>query len=137
VLAALAGGEAMTAAQVAEKAGLVRGSVSTTLSKLAKAGEVQKADRGYRLAPAGEPPEVSPSAPTGPSAGKASTAPTEPAVGEASHAPDDKPTEAAAGEPIQAAAADQPTETMADQPAGAASDQSAEATPPAPAAPAE
>jgi DNA-binding IscR family transcriptional regulator/uncharacterized small protein (DUF1192 family) len=52
VLAALAGGEAMTAAQVATKAGLARPTVSTTLSKLAKSGEVQKAERGYRLAPA-------------------------------------------------------------------------------------
>ena len=49
VLAALAGGDAMTAGQVAAKAGLARGTVSTTLSKLAKTGEVQKAERGYRL----------------------------------------------------------------------------------------
>lgn len=52
VLAALAGGEAMTAGEVAAKAGLARATVSTTLSKLAKTGEVQKAERGYRLAPA-------------------------------------------------------------------------------------
>jgi predicted Rossmann fold nucleotide-binding protein DprA/Smf involved in DNA uptake len=52
VLAALAGGEAMTAGQVATKAGLARPTVSTTLSKLAKTGEVQKAARGYRLASA-------------------------------------------------------------------------------------
>ncbi len=49
VLAALAGGEAMTAGEVATKAGLARPTVSTTLSKLAKTGEVQKAERGYRL----------------------------------------------------------------------------------------
>jgi DNA-binding IscR family transcriptional regulator len=49
VLAALAGGEPMTAGQVAAKAGLGRGVVSTTLSKLAKSGQVQKAERGYRL----------------------------------------------------------------------------------------
>ena len=49
VLAALAGSEAMTASQVATKAGLARPTVSTTLSKLAKTGEVQKAERGYRL----------------------------------------------------------------------------------------
>jgi DNA-binding IscR family transcriptional regulator len=49
VLAALDGGEAMTASQVAAKAGLARPTVSTTLSKLAKSGEVQKARRGYRL----------------------------------------------------------------------------------------
>jgi hypothetical protein len=52
VLAALAGGEAMTAGQVADKTGLARRTVSTTLSKLAKNGEVQKAERGYRLAAA-------------------------------------------------------------------------------------
>lgn len=50
VLAALAGGEALTAGQVADKTGLARGTVSTTLSKLAKSGEVQKAERGYRVA---------------------------------------------------------------------------------------
>ena len=55
VLGALAGGEAMTAGQVADNTGLARGTVSTTLSKLAKSGEVQKADRGYRLAPPAEP----------------------------------------------------------------------------------
>ncbi len=49
VLAALAGGESMTAGQVAAKAGLARPTVSTTLSKLAKTGEVAKAARGYRL----------------------------------------------------------------------------------------
>jgi CRP-like cAMP-binding protein len=54
VLAALAGGEAMTAGQVADKTGLARGTASTTLSKLAKSGEVQKAERGYRLAPASD-----------------------------------------------------------------------------------
>jgi DNA-binding transcriptional ArsR family regulator len=49
VLTALAGGEAMTAGEVATKAGLARATVSTTLSKLAKTGEVHKAERGYRL----------------------------------------------------------------------------------------
>jgi CRP-like cAMP-binding protein len=66
VLAALAGGEAMTAGQVADKTGLARGTVSTTLSKLAKSGEVQKAERGYRLAAAPEPvvaPSPAPAAP--------------------------------------------------------------------------
>ena len=52
VLAALAGGDAMTAGQVATKAGLARPTVSTTLSNLAKTGEVEKAARGYRLASA-------------------------------------------------------------------------------------
>jgi len=51
VLAALADGGAMTAAQVADKAGLPRPTVSTTLSRLARAGELEKADRGYRLPP--------------------------------------------------------------------------------------
>jgi DNA-binding transcriptional ArsR family regulator len=60
VLAALAGGEAMTAGEVAAKSGLARGTVSTTLSKLAKTGEVHKADRGYQLAP--EPPAAAPPA---------------------------------------------------------------------------
>jgi len=49
VLKALADGKAKTAGEVATASGLARGSVSTTLSKLAKAGEVVKADRGYRL----------------------------------------------------------------------------------------
>jgi DNA-binding IclR family transcriptional regulator len=53
VLAALAGGEALTVGQVATRAGLARPMVSTTLSKLAMTGEVQKADRGYRLPAAG------------------------------------------------------------------------------------
>jgi DNA-binding transcriptional ArsR family regulator len=60
VLAALAGGEAMTAGEVAAKSGLARGTVSTTLSKLAKTGEVHKADRGYQLAP--ELPDEAPPA---------------------------------------------------------------------------
>jgi DNA-binding transcriptional ArsR family regulator len=60
VLAALAGGEAMTAGEVATKAGLARPTVSTTLSKLAKTGEVEKAQRGYRLA------STTPAAPSSP-----------------------------------------------------------------------
>ena len=50
VLAALSSGEAMTAGEVAAVTGLGPASVSTTLSKLAKSGEVAKADRGYRRA---------------------------------------------------------------------------------------
>jgi len=50
VLAALSSGEAMTAGEVAAATGLGRASVSTTLSKLAKTGEVAKAERGYRRA---------------------------------------------------------------------------------------
>ena len=60
VLAALAGGEAMTAGEVATKTGLARGTVSTTLSKLAKSGEVEKAERGYRLPSVAETPPPSP-----------------------------------------------------------------------------
>jgi CRP-like cAMP-binding protein len=49
VLGALTDGKAMTAGEVATATGLARGTVSTTLSKLAKSGEVVKAERGYRL----------------------------------------------------------------------------------------
>ena len=62
VLAALDGGEPMTAGQVADKTGLARPTVSTTLSKLAKRGEVEKAERGYRLPSVAEPPPSSPDA---------------------------------------------------------------------------
>ncbi len=60
VLEALADGDAMTAGQVADKTGLARATVSTTLSKLAKSGEVQKAERGYRLVADGSAPAASP-----------------------------------------------------------------------------
>jgi len=40
----------MTASEVAAATNLGRASVSTTLSKLSKAGDVAKAERGYRLA---------------------------------------------------------------------------------------
>ncbi len=43
-------GEALTASEVAAATGLGRASVSTTLSKLARAGDVTKAQRGYQLA---------------------------------------------------------------------------------------
>ena len=62
VLAALAGGEAMTAGQVADKIGLARATASTTLSKLAKSGEVEKAERGYRLPSAATTSPSSPDA---------------------------------------------------------------------------
>jgi DNA-binding transcriptional ArsR family regulator len=42
-------GEAMTAGELATATGLGRGTISTTLSTLAGAGVVVKADRGYRL----------------------------------------------------------------------------------------
>jgi DNA-binding transcriptional ArsR family regulator len=38
-----------TAGEIAEATGVPRGTASTTLSKLAKTGEVIKAERGYRL----------------------------------------------------------------------------------------
>jgi DNA-binding transcriptional ArsR family regulator len=38
-----------TAGEIAEATGVPRGSASTTLSKLAKSGEVVKAERGYKL----------------------------------------------------------------------------------------
>jgi CRP-like cAMP-binding protein len=49
VLGALADDKAMTAGEVAAATGLARGTVSATLSKLAKSGDVLKAERGYRL----------------------------------------------------------------------------------------
>jgi DNA-binding transcriptional ArsR family regulator len=49
VLKTLAQGKAMTAGEVAAASGLARASVSTTLSKLAKSGELVKAQRGYQL----------------------------------------------------------------------------------------
>lgn len=49
VLAALSSDHGLTAGEVAKATGLARPTVSTTLSKLSKNGEVAKADRGYRL----------------------------------------------------------------------------------------
>lgn len=49
VLAALSSDQALTAGEVATATGLARPTVSTTLSKLSKTGEVVKAERGYRL----------------------------------------------------------------------------------------
>ena len=53
VLAALSDSTGMTAGDIAAAAGLGRGTVSTTLSKLAKSGEVRKAERGYQLPASG------------------------------------------------------------------------------------
>ena len=39
----------MTAGEIAEATGLGRATISTTLSRLAKSGEVNKADRGYEV----------------------------------------------------------------------------------------
>jgi DNA-binding transcriptional ArsR family regulator len=49
VLAALSSSHALTAGEVAQATGVARPTVSTTLSKLSKTGEVVKAERGYRL----------------------------------------------------------------------------------------
>jgi DNA-binding transcriptional ArsR family regulator len=49
VLAALSSDQALTAGEVAKATGLARPTVSTTLSKLSKTGEVVKAARGYGL----------------------------------------------------------------------------------------
>jgi DNA-binding transcriptional ArsR family regulator len=49
VLAALSSDQALTAGEVATATGLARPTISTTLSKLSKTGEVVKAERGYRL----------------------------------------------------------------------------------------
>jgi CRP-like cAMP-binding protein len=49
VLGALSADGGMTATEVANATGPSRGTASTTLSKLAKSGEITKAERGYRL----------------------------------------------------------------------------------------
>jgi DNA-binding IclR family transcriptional regulator len=49
VLQALSDGDAKAAGEVAASTGIAHGTVSTTLSKLSKTGEVVKAKRGYRL----------------------------------------------------------------------------------------
>jgi DNA-binding transcriptional ArsR family regulator len=49
VLSALSHNGALTASEVANATGLGRATVSTTLSKLAKSGQIAKAQRGYRL----------------------------------------------------------------------------------------
>jgi DNA-binding transcriptional ArsR family regulator len=49
VLQALSDGQARTAGEVAAATGLGRGTVSTTLTKLAQSGELDKAERGYAL----------------------------------------------------------------------------------------
>jgi DNA-binding transcriptional ArsR family regulator len=64
VLAALSSGRALTAGEVAKATGLARPTVSTTLSKLSKTGEVLKADRGYRLPSSASAAEPAASPPT-------------------------------------------------------------------------
>ena len=67
VLGALSSERAITAGEVAAATGVPRGTVSTTLTKLTKSGEVRKAERGYQLAVSGEAAE-SPTVPTDPPA---------------------------------------------------------------------
>jgi len=55
VLGVLSTDGAMTAGDVAKATGLARETVSTTLTKLAKTGEISKAERGYRLAQPSNP----------------------------------------------------------------------------------
>ncbi len=50
VLQTLSAGEAMTAGQIAAATGLGRAKISTTLSRLAKSGELNKVARGYQIA---------------------------------------------------------------------------------------
>ena len=56
VLAALSPDGGSTAGEVAKATGLARPTVSTTLSRLAKTGDVIKSDRGYRLPSAAAKP---------------------------------------------------------------------------------
>jgi DNA-binding transcriptional ArsR family regulator len=49
ILEALKGRGPMTASEIAEATGIPRATVSATLTKMAKAGELAKADRGYAL----------------------------------------------------------------------------------------
>jgi DNA-binding IclR family transcriptional regulator len=66
VLAAPSTERPLTAGQIATATGLARPTVSTTLSRLAKSGEVTKADRGYQLpaGPADTPSTPRPAIPT-------------------------------------------------------------------------
>ncbi len=48
----------MTAGEIAAATGLGRATVSTTLSKLASAGEITKAARGHQLKRGSDPPAV-------------------------------------------------------------------------------
>ena len=58
VLDALKDGNAMTAGEIAATTGLARGTVSTTLSKLAASGEIAKAARGYQIGHGSDSPVV-------------------------------------------------------------------------------
>src|SRR5947209_11474140 len=109
VLAALGAGEPLTAGQVAEKTGLGRPTVSTTLSRLVTTGDVEKADRGYRLAtsratttrekpPAKRPRKTPTRKPAGAATGTAATS-----GGVQADAPEEKPTSTApSGQAVKA-----------------------------------
>jgi DNA-binding transcriptional ArsR family regulator len=49
IISALSSDVGLTATEVAEATGVTRSTVSSTLSRMVKTGEVVKADRGYRL----------------------------------------------------------------------------------------
>ena len=49
ILSALQGSQPMTASEIARLTGISAATVSTTLTKMAKNGELTKAERGYRL----------------------------------------------------------------------------------------
>jgi len=49
ILSALQGSQPMTASEIARLTGISAGTVSTTLTKMARNGELTKAERGYRL----------------------------------------------------------------------------------------
>jgi CRP-like cAMP-binding protein len=49
ILEALKGREPMTASEIAKLTGISAGTVSTTLTKMARSGELVKAERGYTL----------------------------------------------------------------------------------------
>jgi CRP-like cAMP-binding protein len=49
IIEALQGSEPMTASEIARLTGISAGTVSTTLTIMAKTGELTKAERGYRL----------------------------------------------------------------------------------------
>jgi hypothetical protein len=49
ILETLKGSEPMTASEIASLTGISAATVSTTLTKMARTGELTKADRGYRL----------------------------------------------------------------------------------------
>ena len=73
VIDSLSDGSAKTAGEVAAATGLARGTVSTTLSKLARTGEVVKAERGYRLPSGGGSGDGSPPSTGASSAGGSSS----------------------------------------------------------------